>query len=397
VHVVVAGGGSAGHISPALALADALRRGDPGIGITALGTSKGLETSIVPERGYDLELIPAVPLPRRPTKELISVPGRLAGTVKRAEQILEQVNADVVVGFGGYVALPAYLAARRRGVPIVVHEQNVRPGLANRIGARLTTHVATSYPDVKLRHATRVGLPLGRAIATLDRDATRAEARAFFGLAPDLPTLLISGGSQGARRLNETIAGAADAVFDAGVQVLHAVGPRNVNVFEAPHRDGGPAYVALPYVDRMDLAYAAADFMLARAGANTCAELAAVGLPACYVPLPIGNGEQRLNALPTVRAGGGLRVDDADLTPEWLAANVLPLLGDAERLGEMAAAAAAHGRRDADEALAAMVYQAAGVPMPGTAVPDAALPDATVAAGVERDPALGRANEGGTA
>lgn len=236
MHVVLAGGGTAGHIEPALALADALRRQDPTVGITALGTEKGLETRLVPERGYELGLIPAVPLPRKPTPELITVPGRLRGTIKAAEQILERTKADCVVGFGGYVALPGYLAAKRLGVPIIVHEANARPGLANKIGSRYAKFVAVSTPDSKLRGARYVGIPLRRTIATLDRAAVRPEARAAFGLDPNLPTLLVSGGSQGARRLNEVTQAAVPALQRAGIQVLHAVGPKN----ELPHADNMP-------------------------------------------------------------------------------------------------------------------------------------------------------------
>lgn len=357
MHVVLAGGGTAGHIEPALALADALRRQDPTVGITALGTEKGLETRLVPERGYELALIPAVPLPRKPTPELITVPGRLRGTIKAAEAVLERTKADCVVGFGGYVALPGYLAAKRRGVPIVVHEANARPGLANKIGSRYTDHVAVSSPDSKLRGARYIGIPLRRSIATLDRPAVRAEARAAFGLDQNLPTLLVSGGSQGARRLNETVETVAPRLQQSGVQILHAVGPKN----EMPVVDnmpGMPPYIPLPYVDRMDLAYAAADMMLCRAGAMTVAELSAVGLPAVYVPLPIGNGEQRLNAQPVVKAGGGLIVDDAELTPDWVLANILPVLTDQHRLYTMSRSAAEFGRRDADDLLVGMVREA---------------------------------------
>ncbi|MDB1089864.1 undecaprenyldiphospho-muramoylpentapeptide beta-N-acetylglucosaminyltransferase [Streptomyces sp. ACA25] len=357
MHVVLAGGGTAGHIEPALALADALRRQDPTVGITALGTERGLETRLVPERGYELALIPAVPLPRKPTTELITVPGRLRGTVKAAEQVLEGAKADCLVGFGGYVALPGYLAAKRLGVPIVVHEANARPGLANKIGARYTQHVAVSTPDSKLRHARYVGIPLRRSIATLDRAAVRAEARAAFGLDPQLPTLLVSGGSQGARRLNEVIEAIAPTLQRSGVQVLHVVGPKN----DLPQPDGMPGmppYIPVRYVDRMDLAYAAADMMLCRAGAMTVAELAAVGLPAVYVPLPVGNGEQRLNAQPVVKAGGGLMIDDAELTPEWIQRSIIPVLTDPERLLTMSRAAAEFGRRDADELLVRMVHEA---------------------------------------
>jgi UDP-N-acetylglucosamine--N-acetylmuramyl-(pentapeptide) pyrophosphoryl-undecaprenol N-acetylglucosamine transferase len=357
VHVVLAGGGTAGHIEPALALADALRRQDPTVGITALGTERGLETRLVPERGYELALIPAVPLPRKPTPELITVPGRLRGTIKAAEQILERTKADVVVGFGGYVALPGYLAAKRLGVPIVIHEANARPGLANKIGSRYAARVAVSTPDSKLRNARYIGIPLRRSIATLDRVAARPEAQAAFGLDPRSPTLLVSGGSQGARRLNEVVQQVAPALQRRGMQILHAVGPKN----DMPHVDtmpGMPPYIPVPYLDRMDLAYAAADMMLCRAGAMTVAELSAVGLPAAYVPLPIGNGEQRLNAQPLVKAGGGLLVDDAELTPEWVLATIVPVLSDPHRLYEMSRAAAEFGRRDADELLLGMVYEA---------------------------------------
>ena len=357
MHVVLAGGGTAGHIEPALALADALRRRDAQIGITALGTARGLETRLVPARGYELALIAPVPLPRRLSPGLIGVPRRVAGAVAETGRLLDRVGADVVVGFGGYVAAPAYLAARRRGIPIVVHEANARPGLANRLGARLTRHVVVSTADSTLRGAVFLGLPLRRSIATLDRAALRTKARAEFGLDPEAPALLVTGGSQGARRINDAAAGAAHALTRAGVQVLHATGPaQSVQVTTSP---GGAPYVVVPYLDRMDLAYAAADLALCRAGAMTVAELTAVGLPVAYVPLPIGNGEQRLNADPVVRVGGGLMVADAECTPAWVEATVLPLLLDPGRRSAMSAAAAALGRRDADETLADLVLSVA--------------------------------------
>ncbi len=357
MHVVIAGGGTAGHIEPALALADALRRRDGTIGITALGTSRGLETRLVPARGYELALIPPVPIPRRPGPELWRTPARLRLAVRAAAEVLRDHEADVLVGFGGYVAGPAYIAARRLRVPIVVHEANPRPGWANRLGARFTKHVATSFPGTPIAHGQYVGLPIRRSIATLDRTARRSQSRAAYGLDEDRPTLLVTGGSQGARRLNTAAAGAAEALAAAGIQVLHASGPGNTVEVATP--PGSPPYVVVPYVDRMDLAYAAADLALCRAGANTVSEMAAVGLPAAYVPLPIGNGEQELIAAPVVAAGGGLMVVDAACTPAWVRETLAPLLVDPQRLATMGAAAARFGRRDADERLADLVLVAA--------------------------------------
>ncbi len=361
MRVLLAGGGSAGHIEPALALADALRREDPDIQVTCLGTERGLETRLIPLRGYPLELIPAVPMPRSVTPRLLTVPGRLAGAINAAAGVLDRTEADVLVGFGGYVATPAYLAARRRRVPIVVHEANPRPGLANRLGARFTTHVYTGHPDTQIRNGKYLGIPIRREIAELDRLGIGDKARAHFGLRPDLPVLLVTGGSQGARSLNTAVFGAAEWLRAAGVQVLHIIGPRNGA--EAPATEkgageaGGVPYVALPYIDRMDLAYAAADFALCRAGAMTCAELTAVGLPAAYVPLPIGNGEQRLNAVPIVQHGGGMLVNDADLTPEWIRDTLLPVLVNIDQVADMSEAAASLGRGDADRWLAQAVIK----------------------------------------
>jgi len=361
MNVVVAGGGTAGHIEPALALADALRV--RGVTVTALGTARGLETTLVPARGYELDLIPPVPLPRKLTGDLFSVPFRLRRSVRETRAVLGRREASVVVGFGGYVALPAYLAARNR-VPVVVHEANASAGLANKVGARWAARVAVTYEGCGLSGEV-VGLPLRAAISSLGpRALRRDEARASFGLDPAMPVLFVFGGSQGARRVNEAVSAAAPTLAASGVQVLHATGAKNAEdvrrALAAHGLDGAkPPYVAVPYVERMDLAYAAADLALCRSGAMTVAELTAVGLPAVFVPLPIGNGEQRLNAVDVVAAGGALMVSDADLTPAWVNAHALPLLNDPARLGAMAEAAAAQGRPDAAAALADMVVAAA--------------------------------------
>jgi UDP-N-acetylglucosamine--N-acetylmuramyl-(pentapeptide) pyrophosphoryl-undecaprenol N-acetylglucosamine transferase len=354
MRVLLAGGGSAGHTSPLLATAAALERLEPSVEITCLGTREGLEARLIPEAGRRLEFVPKVPLPRRPSGDLLRVWGRLRAARNAALEVVDRVRPDVVVGFGGYVSVPAYLAARKRGVPIVVHEGNALPGIANKLGARMTRHVATSFPDTDLPHATYTGLPIRRMISQLDRAALRVEARESFGLEVDRPVLMVTGGSQGARKLNQSVAAAAAELGAAGVQVLHIVGPKG----EVDPAVTGIPYVVLNYVDRMDLAYAAADAVLCRSGSNTVTEVSGVGLPAVYVPLPIGNGEQALNARPVVDAGGGLLLSDAALTPEWVGTALVGLMTDPERLLAMGRAASSVIPLDADEKLARLVLEA---------------------------------------
>ncbi|MEU6188783.1 undecaprenyldiphospho-muramoylpentapeptide beta-N-acetylglucosaminyltransferase [Nocardia sp. NPDC047038] len=364
ISVIVAGGGTAGHIEPALAVADALRRLDDSIRVTALGTERGLETRLVPERGYPLELIPPVPLPRKPTADLLRLPGRVRASVAATRAVIDAVEADVIIGFGGYVALPAYLAAgagvlrRRRPVPVVVHEANAKAGIANKVGARRAARVLAAVPDSGLADARVVGIPVRESITGLDRAALRAEAREHFGLPSEGPVLLVFGGSQGARTLNDAVSGAAPQLAAAGISVLHAHGPKNTIDVDGSAVDGA-RYVAVPYLSRMDLAYAAADAVVCRSGAMTVAEVSAVGLPAFYVPLPHGNGEQELNARPVVRQGGGRIVPDSELTPKYVIDEVIPLLMDSARLTEMGRAAAGAGHRDAADEVARIALEVA--------------------------------------
>lgn len=360
--VVLAGGGTAGHTSPLIATAHELSRLDPSLDLTAVGTARGLETSVVPAAGLSLRLIPPVPMPRRPTPDLARVPVRLWRSVAEAAAILRSVRADVVLGFGGYVSTPVYLAARRLKVPIVIHEQNALPGLANRVAARFTSSVYVSFPDTPLPHAHWIGLPLRRSIVELDRAARRAEARLAFGLRPDLPTLLVSGGSQGAMSINRAVLGAQEELLSLGIQILHVLGPRNLTeqTVESSDPASGAVYRPVAFVDRMEDAYAAADLMLGRCGASTVLETAAVGLPAVFVPYPHGNGEQGRNAAVVVAAGGGELLADAELTADWARRRIPELILDAERLQGMSRATAGVGNRDAATVLATKTLEVVG-------------------------------------
>jgi UDP-N-acetylglucosamine--N-acetylmuramyl-(pentapeptide) pyrophosphoryl-undecaprenol N-acetylglucosamine transferase len=360
VQIVLAGGGTAGHTSPLIATAQALQAlGD--VEITCVGTPKGLESRVIPEAGLPLELIPPVPLPRRLTPELLAVPGRLAQAVREAGAILRNHDARVAVGFGGYVSLPVYLAARRAKVPLVLHEGNAVPGLANRIAARFTPHVATTFPETRLPHAVRLGLPVRTGIATLDREASRPAARDAWGLPAEGPVLLVSGGSQGARSLNRATLDALPALLGEGISVLHVLGPANLTAETVARADAasGAAYVPVGYVDEMGEAYAAADLMLGRAGAGTVMETAMTGLPVIFVPLPHGNGEQARNARFLIDGGAGVLVEDADLDADRLLDEVTRLLGDPALLAEMSAACRRLVPADASAALARLVLDVA--------------------------------------
>lgn len=194
---LLAGGGTAGHVNPLLAVADRLRRDDPTAEILVLGTKEGLEARLVPARGYELATIPKLPFPRRPNAAALRFPGAYRRTIRTVVDLIRERGIDAVVGFGGYAAAPAYSAARKAGVPLVIHEANARPGLGNRLGARYTPWVGVAFEGTRLPHATFVGMPLRVEIEELDRAASRPAALAEFGLSDDRPTLLVTGGSLG--------------------------------------------------------------------------------------------------------------------------------------------------------------------------------------------------------
>ena len=356
--VALAGGGTAGHTSPLLATAHAiLARGDADI--VCIGTAKGLETRVIPEAGFRLELIDPVPLPRTINLDLLKLPVTLTRSVRQARRVLRESKADVLVGFGGYVSIPAYLAARTMGVPVVVHEANKLPGIANKVGALFAAFTATTFPETVMRGANVIGMPMR---ASITRPAiTAAEARAHFGLEADRTTLLVSGGSQGAVSINGAVERARDAILAAGVQILHVLGPKNFDEARdtVVTHPGGASYVPVAFVSDMATAYAAADLMLGRAGAGTVMETAVSGLPVIFVPLPWGNGEQGRNAAGLIAAGAGWLVDDARLTPDGLVSLIGEAIGDPERLTRMSATAKAMYPSDAAEELADAVLAAA--------------------------------------
>ena len=367
--ILLAGGGTGGHVTPALATAQALVTARPDARVAFVGTARGLESRLVPEAGWELVTVEALPLRRKVSPQTLKVPfvlGRAAGRVRRL--IAERQVAAACV-FGGYVSGPLALAARRARIPLVLHEQNAVPGMANRLAARWAAAIAVSVPHAAdaFRQRGRVvmtGNPVRADLATLDRHALRAEAAAAFGLDPARSTLLVFGGSQGARRLNDAALEAASrwAQPDA-LQVLHAAG-------RADHGRSAAAWAALgsaappvrcvPFIERMDLAYALADVALCRAGASTIAELAVTGTPSVLVPYPYAAAdEQTANAAALADVGAAVLVPDAELDGAALVAAAEPALLDPERHRMMAEAAHHLGRPDAAARLAALVLGAA--------------------------------------
>ncbi|MCH1883471.1 UDP-N-acetylglucosamine--N-acetylmuramyl-(pentapeptide) pyrophosphoryl-undecaprenol N-acetylglucosamine transferase [Agrococcus sp. ARC_14] len=354
MRVLLAGGGTAGHVNPLLATARRLRERMPEAELTVLGTAEGLERELVPRAGLELVTIEKLPFPRRPDAAALRFPGRWRRAVREVRALIRDRGIDVVVGFGGYASAPAYRAAHLERVPIVIHESNAKPGMANVLGARWTEFVGLSYRATTLKGEV-VGMPLRPEITGLDRAGLRAEAVAALGLDPERPTLLVTGGSQGARSINRTIVASADAIVAAGWQILHLSGGRQTDFEPA----SSAHYVAIEYLDRMHLALAAADLVVCRAGSLTVSELMAVGLPAVYVPLPYGNGEQGMNAADQVSAGGALLVADGEFTAEWVRTRLVPLLRDADRLAEMASASAGAGASDGSDRMCALIERAA--------------------------------------
>ena len=338
---LLAGGGTAGHVNPLLALADEIGAREPDAKIITLGTKEGLESRLVPERGYRLETIERLPFPRKLGMYAIKFPIRFASAVDRVVKLIQNEKVDVVIGFGGYASAPAYEAAKKTKTPLVVHEANALPGMANRRAAKYADAVGVAFEGTPVAKATFVGMPLRAEIAKLTQAKNAIDARKHFGLATDVITLLVTGGSLGAKRLNETIESSRAALQAAGVQVLHIVGDRSGL---QPVQVNG--YCRIAYCDRMDLAIAAADFAVARAGASTVSEFAAVGLPAVYVPYPVGNGEQELNVRSLAEAGGARVVKDADFTPDFVKDILIPTLSSTKTIKQMADSAKQAGVAD---------------------------------------------------
>ncbi|WP_408993240.1 undecaprenyldiphospho-muramoylpentapeptide beta-N-acetylglucosaminyltransferase [Streptomyces sp. 1268] len=369
--VVIGAGGTGGHIYPGLALAEALRRADPDAVISFIGTERGLETTLIPAAGYRLHTVDMIPFDPALGAKRFLLPAALLRSGAQARSVLRTQKAQVVVGMGGYPSAPAIVGAKMAGLPSVIHESNAVPGRANQFAARLTEHLTIAFDGSRAHlsggeRARTVGMPIAASLAALDRPALREEARRAFGIPEGARVVLFNGGSLGAARLTAAAVGlAARWRGREDVHLLIKTGP--AALAETRHKlvdaGVGPVAQAVPYLDRMDLAYAVADLVVCRAGSATIAELATTGVPAVLVPYPYAPGDhQTHNARVLSDAGAAYLVPDAETTADRLAGLIDPLLADPARLAVMGRAADPGHHARAADLLAETVIRLAGQP-----------------------------------
>jgi UDP-N-acetylglucosamine--N-acetylmuramyl-(pentapeptide) pyrophosphoryl-undecaprenol N-acetylglucosamine transferase len=360
--IVIAGGGTAGHVIPGLALARVLEARGHDVGF--IGTPQGLEARLVTDAGFEFHAVPARPFVRNVSWDAVKAPFVAARAVSATRKLVRDANA--VVGMGGYVSVPAVLAARRAKVPAVLHEQNAIPGLANRVLARLAAAVGVSFADARRSFPRRLrvevtGNPVRPEILRVvqERDALAKEAREVLELEEGRRTVLIFGGSQGALHIDRAAVGACRLLWARrDLQIVLITGPahRETIARALPSSSGGLVVRLLGYLDRMELPYACADLAVCRSGATTIAEVAVCGIPSLLIPYPYATrGHQEANARALQRAGGAAVLLDEQLSSDSLAARIESLIDHRERLEAMAARARAFGRPDAGECLADLV------------------------------------------
>ncbi|MFF4949155.1 UDP-N-acetylglucosamine--N-acetylmuramyl-(pentapeptide) pyrophosphoryl-undecaprenol N-acetylglucosamine transferase [Streptomyces chattanoogensis] len=359
--VVIGAGGTGGHIYPGLALADALRRAVPDAVISFVGTTRGLETELIPAAGYRLHTVDMIPFDPSLGARRYLLPAALLRSGAQCRAILKAQRAQVAVGMGGYPSAPVIVGARLAGLPSLIHESNAVPGRANRFAARLTPNIAVAFDTGHLPGAVTTGMPIAAALAGLDRPSLRAEARRALRVPDGARLVLFNGGSLGAARLTEAAIGLSHRW--AGRDDVHLLVKTGPAALADTERRLAPNARAVRYLDRMDLAYAAADLVVCRAGSATVAELASVGVPAVLVPYPHAPGDhQTHNARVLTDAGAGLLLPDGETTADRLAALVEPLLADPARLAAMRGAADPGPHAHAADLLAERVLRLAAHP-----------------------------------
>jgi UDP-N-acetylglucosamine--N-acetylmuramyl-(pentapeptide) pyrophosphoryl-undecaprenol N-acetylglucosamine transferase len=366
MRVVVSGGGTGGHIFPALAVVEALERADPGGERLYIGGSTGMETQIVPQAGVPFQAVTAKKLRKLISPGTVGVVWSLFKGYREARTYLKAFRAEAVVGTGGYVAGAAMLAGVTLGLPTLILAPDLIPGRTNRLLARYANKVCVVFPEtVPVLGATKsvvTGLPLRSGIV-LPPEITPQQARCRFeGLQPDAFTVLVVGGSQGAQAVNRLVLGAAPDLLAAGVQILHQTGPKNFDEVTQQAKAQGltaeKGYLPLAFLDatQMPPALRAADLFVCRGGISTLSEAMANALPTLVIPLPSAYADhQTANAKALETAGAGLHRAENSLTASKLSAEILELRAAPERLAAMSQASRALGKADAADAVAKLI------------------------------------------
>jgi UDP-N-acetylglucosamine--N-acetylmuramyl-(pentapeptide) pyrophosphoryl-undecaprenol N-acetylglucosamine transferase len=368
VRTVIAGGGTAGHVFPAIAVADVLRR-DHGCDVSFIGSPHGQEATLVSSAGYAFHAVEAAQMVREVSLRAARAPFVALRSVRDCGPIV--ADADVLLGMGGYASAPAAIAALRARVPVVLHEANAVPGLANRLLARGARAIGVAFKDARRRFPSRArvvvtGNPVRQMIRDVpsNRTALRAEAVVTFGLDPGRTTVAVFGGSQGALHVDRTIAASTTTPIlrdRSDVQLVVLTGPAHLDSLRGAIATGAAVRTrAVAFLDRMDLAYAVADLAVSRAGAGHIAELTVCGVPSILIPYPHATeNHQEANANELVRAGAAELLLDREVTPQLLARHIVELVEDSNRRGSMAERASAWAAPDAAERVAALVLEAA--------------------------------------
>jgi len=349
MRVAIAGGGTGGHLFPGIAVAEEFRERREDVEVIFIGTETGLEARVIPREGYTIKLLRSEGVIGKSFLRQTLALFRAFLAVLNSMSFFKETRPDIVIGTGGYVSVGPVLAARLLKIPILLMEQNMVPGLANRVLSRIADMVAVTYHESTAYFgrgkAVRAGNPVRKSVLQGDRET----AIDLFSLETERLTVLILGGSSGARKLNETMAAALGGLLSArdGIQFLHQTGQEDFERVKKSYRDLGFKAMVAPFIHQMAEAYAVADMVISRAGATTLAELTALGKPMLLVPYPHAAGHQEYNARKVVEVGGARILRESELTADVLAGHIRELYGSEELRGEMRRKSRTLGRKDA--------------------------------------------------
>jgi len=349
MRVAIAGGGTGGHLFPGLAVAEEFRARREDVEVIFIGTEKGLEARVIPREGYAIKLLKSEGVLGKSFLRQIAALFRAGMAILTSMTFFREARPDIVIGTGGYVSVGPIVAARLMTIPVLLMEQNMVPGLANRMLSKIAEVVAVTYHESAAYFgrgkAVRAGNPIRKSVLKGDRE----RGMDLFSLDPDKLTFLVLGGSSGALKLNEAMAGALGGLLGArdGIQFLHQTGQHDFERIKKSYREMGFNAMVVPFIHQMAEAYAVADVVISRAGATTLAELTALGKPMLLVPYPHAAGHQEFNARKVVEVGGARLLKERELTADVMASHIRELYGSEELRGEMRRQSRTLGRTDA--------------------------------------------------